>query len=179
MPSSKVPAHRIKIKAIRPNIFVRTKVAPWLGLQGGEYLSLPVDWVSLNFEESLLKEGTERAERALQGKLITSHRFLPLPVEDYRDDDPPLILRDNQGLNYYYQGQVNNCVMGRLANVVFWMRGPKLPDALLNGFTPNISEFWFGWVKHVHSALKEYLLKKHKCPDILKMEDSSPVVFQL
>jgi hypothetical protein len=69
--------------------------------------------------------------------------------------------------------------MGGLADAVFWMGGPNLSDALLNGFTPNISELWFGWVKHIHSALKEYLLKRCKCPDILKMEDSSPVVIQL
>jgi hypothetical protein len=119
----------------------------------------------------LLKEATKTAERALQGKKISSHQFLPLPVGDSRDDDPPLSLRDNQGLNYYYQGQVDNCVMGGLANAVFWMRRPNLSDAFLNGFTRNISEFCFGWVKQVHSALKEYLLKKCKCPDILKMED--------
>ncbi len=62
---------------------------------------------------------------------------------------------------------------------MFWMSGPDLSDALLNGYTPPLKEFWFSFVKHVHLALQEYLLKRFQCPDILKMDDSSPVVIQL
>jgi hypothetical protein len=38
-------------------------------------VSLPVEWVYLNFDEALLKEASKRAERALQGEEINSHWF--------------------------------------------------------------------------------------------------------
>jgi hypothetical protein len=43
----------------------KKKITRWLGLQGGKYVSLPAEWVALNFDEGLLKEATERAENAL------------------------------------------------------------------------------------------------------------------
>jgi hypothetical protein len=51
---------------------------------------------------------------------MVNQRFLSLAVGDSRDDNPPSNLRDNQGLNYYYQGQVDNCVLGGFANAVFF-----------------------------------------------------------
>ena len=102
-----------------------------------------------------------------------------MPVGDSRDDDPPSYLRDNQGLNYYYQGQVDNCVMGGFANAVFWFSGPESSDTLLKDFSLSITEFWFHFVTHVNRVLKNYVLKKYVCDDILRMDDSSPVVVQL
>jgi hypothetical protein len=92
-----------------------------------------------------------------------------------------MIIRDNQGLNFYYQGQVDNCVMGGLANAVFWMFGPEASEALLKNFSPTVNEFWFRFVKHVNHSMMPFsmLLKKVKQPDVLKMEDSFPVVVQL
>jgi hypothetical protein len=181
MPSSKVPSHLVQIKAIRAEIVVHKTIkhTRWLGLQGGKYVTLPEEWVQINFDESVLKEAMKRAENVLKGKRETKQRFLPLPVGDSREDDPPDHIRDNQGLNYYYQGKVDNCVMGGLANAVFWMTGPDSSDGLLSTFSPIIEEFWFGFVKHVNHSLKNFLLKKLKCSDILKMDDSLPVVVQL
>jgi hypothetical protein len=157
----------------------KTKVKRWLGLQGGKYVSLPAEWVALNFDESLLKEATERAENALTKEAMANQRFLPLPVGDSRDDDPTSNQRDNQGLNCYYQGQVDNCVMGGFANDVFWFSGPESSDTLLKDFSPSITKFWFHFVTHVNRVLKNYMLKKYVCDDILNMDDGSPVVVQL
>jgi hypothetical protein len=140
---------------------------------------LPAEWVALNFDEGILKEATGRAENALTKEGLANQRFLPLPVGESRDDDPPSYLRDNQGLNYYYQGQVDNCVMGRFANAVFWFSGPESSDTLLKDFSLSITEFWFHFVKHVNRVLKKYVLKKYVCDDILRMDDASPVVVQL
>jgi len=124
-----------------------------------------------------LEEATKRAEDALKGS--TNKRFLTLPVGDSRDDDPPVRLRDEKGSNYYFQGQDDNCVMGGLANAVFWFMGPDESDMLLKDFAPSINEFWFRFVKQVNASLKNYVLVKTSCLDILKMDDSTPVVIQL
>jgi hypothetical protein len=181
LPSGSVPYHLIQIKAICAEILKKnkTKVTRWLGLQGGKYVSLPAEWVDLNFDEGLLEEATERAENALTKEGMVNQRFLPLPVGDSRDGDPPSNIRDNQGLNYYYQGQVDNCVMGGFVNAVFWFIGPELSDTLMKDFSLSITEFWFHFVTHVNRVLKNYVLKKYVCDDILKMDDCSPVVVQL
>jgi hypothetical protein len=129
----------------------------------------------------VLTEATQRAENALKGKTSAKQRFLPLPVGDSRQDNHPVIIRDNQGLNFYYQGQVDNCVMGGLANAVFWMFGPEASEALLKNFSPAVDEFWFRFVKHFNHSMMPFsmLLKKVKHPHVLKMEDSFPVVVQL
>jgi hypothetical protein len=82
-------------------------------------------------------------------------------------------------LNYYYQGQVDNCVMGGFANAVFWFSGPESSDTLLKDFSLSITKFWFHFVTHVNRVLKNYVLKKYNCDDILNMDDGSPVVVQL
>jgi hypothetical protein len=157
----------------------KKKVTRWLGLQSGKYVSLPAEWVALNLDEGLLKEATEQAENALTKEGLANQRFLSLPVRDSRDDDPPSNLRDNQGLNYYYQGQVDNCVLGGFANAVFWFSGPESSDTLLKDFSLSITKFWFHFVTHVNRVLKNYVLKKYVRDDILRMDDASPVVVQL
>jgi hypothetical protein len=60
MPSSTVPDHLVKIKALRADItFTGEKESTrWLGLQCGKYVSLPTEWVILNFDTSILDEAT-------------------------------------------------------------------------------------------------------------------------
>jgi hypothetical protein len=83
-------------------------------------------------------------------------------------------------LNYYYQGQVDNCVMGGLVNAIFWMIGPDESDALLMNFTPVVDQFWDLFVRHVSKVLgKKYVLKKMYTTDVLQMDDTCPVVVQL
>jgi hypothetical protein len=44
-------------------------------------------------------------------------KFVPLPVDgDSRDDNPPRGIRNNKGLNYYYQGKTDVYVLGALHN---------------------------------------------------------------
>jgi hypothetical protein len=68
---------------------------------------------------------------------------------------PPVALRDNQSLNYYYQGNVDKCVMGGLVNAVYWVLGPDRSDLLLKDFFPAaIQELWQKFVMHVNLVLR-------------------------
>jgi hypothetical protein len=82
-----------------------------------------------------------------------------LPVGDSREDNPPNSIWHNKGLNYYYQGRVDNCVMGGLINAVFWMIGPNPAKNLLKDHSPALNWFWFHFVKHVNGVFKGHLLK--------------------
>ena len=179
MPTTKIPEHRIQIKAIRADIQTTGEitVTRWLGLQGGKYVTLPTEWVEHNFDRLIREEAIERAENHMAGRDVT-YRWLAVPPGDSRDDDPPVDIRHNQGPNYYYQGQEDNCVMGGLANAVFWMLGPDESDQLLQNFSPTITKFWEDFSKHVNQVMTEYLLKKVECNNVLTMDDSCPVVVQ-
>jgi hypothetical protein len=110
MPLSTVPDHLVQIKALRADIpFTGEKESThWLGLQGGKYVSLPTEWVILNFDTSILKEATRRARMVTKGtKKKNEDKFVTLPVGDSRDDDPPRGIRNNKGLNYFYQGKTD------------------------------------------------------------------------
>jgi hypothetical protein len=49
-----------------------------------------------------------------------SSSVVPLPVGHSREDDPPRGIRNNnKGLNYYYQGKTDACVLGGLAVCCF------------------------------------------------------------
>jgi hypothetical protein len=63
MPSSTVPDHLVQIEALRADIASTGKksTSRWLGLQGGKYVSLPTEWVILNFDNSILDEAKRRA----------------------------------------------------------------------------------------------------------------------
>jgi hypothetical protein len=82
MPSSTVPDHLVQIKALCTDIaFTREKeTTRWLGLQGGKYISLPTEWVILNFDTSVLDEATRRARMVTKGgkKNITTNLYLYL-----------------------------------------------------------------------------------------------------
>jgi hypothetical protein len=184
MPSSTVPDHLVQIKALRADIaFMGKKESThWLGLQGGKYVSLPTEWVILNFDTCVLDEATRRARMVTKGtKKQTSDKFVTLPVRDSRDDDPPRGIRNNKGLNYYYLGKTDVCVLGGLANAVFWMIGLDPAKDLLHNYSPTMDSFWFHFVQHVNGVMHEYgyLLRKLKCQDVLQMDDALPVVVQL
>jgi uncharacterized protein (DUF2345 family) len=54
MPSSTVPDHLVQIKALHADIKFTGKKE--ITLQGGKYVSLPTEWVILNFDTSILEE---------------------------------------------------------------------------------------------------------------------------
>jgi hypothetical protein len=183
--TAKVPDIFLQIKAVRAEIQTVLRggneetTIRWLGLQGGRYVSLPSEWVNLNFDPQLLDEAQRRAQSADPADNDT-HRFLIIPPGDSRDDDPPSIIRHSKGLNYYYQGQVNNCVMGGLANAVYWLCGPDQATDLLQFTTLNVtSRFWDRFIQHVHGSLKENRMRRLKRVDLLHADDTMPMVVQL
>jgi hypothetical protein len=103
-------------------------------------------------------------------------KVVTLPVGDSRDDNPPRGIRNNKGLNYYYQGKTDVCVLGGLADAVFWMIGLDPAKDLLHNYLPTMDSFWFHFVQHVNGVI---FLRKLKCQDILQMGDALPVVVQL
>jgi hypothetical protein len=78
---------------------------------------LPTEWVILNFDTLILEEAKRRAMMVTKGGEKRHHdKFVPLPVGDSRDDDPPRGIRNNKGLNYYYQGKTSDvCVLHQRA----------------------------------------------------------------
>jgi hypothetical protein len=122
MPTVKVPDHLIQITGIRAETSKNfgKGVLRWMGLQGGKYVTLPTEWVELNFDETVLDEA-KLHNKEEGGAQTESRKFLTFMPGDSREDDPPISIRHSKGLNYYYQGQYDSCVMGGLVNAVFWM----------------------------------------------------------
>ena len=180
MPTIKIPEHRMQIKALRADIKTvkEVKVTRWLGLQGEKYVALPTEWVEHNFSTLIRDEAIQRAENLIEGTNVTT-QWLSVPPGDSRDDDPPTEIRHDQGPNYYYQGQDDNCAMGGLANAVFWILGPDESDQLLQNFSPRLTHFWEDFAKHVNQVMTAFLLLKFECNDVLTMDDSCPVVVQI
>jgi hypothetical protein len=183
MPAAKVPLAHMQTTVI----WADTKVEDgettlhWLGLQEGKYVSLPSEWVEMNFDEELLSEAKQQAERVRLGERALGS-FLILPVGDSRNNDPPVAIRDNLGLNYYYQGNVDNCVMGGLIKAVYWMMGPDKSDLLLRDFLPAvIEELWQKFVMHVHFVLRgNYWTKRLKTTSAtLDIDNLYPLVVHL
>ena len=89
-------------------------------------------------------------------------RFIPIPVGASRDDNPPVPIRHKRGFNYYYQGKVDNCVMGGLVNAVFWKMGPQQADKFLSNYTPAVinENLWDGFVQQINRSLTGYLMKR-------------------
>jgi hypothetical protein len=103
-----------------------------------------------------------------------------VPPGDSRGDDPPLSIRDIvKGNNFYYQGANDNCLVGGLANAVFWMLGRKEANKLLEKNLPINIDCWFFFLKHVHACLPGHFLKKVTCNDVLQLDDTLPLVVQL
>jgi hypothetical protein len=165
MPSSTVPDHLVQIKGLRADIASTGKKSTTrcLGLQGGKYVSLPSEWVILNFDNLILEEAKRRAMVVTKGgKNSSSDKFVSLPVGDSREDNLLRGIRNNKGLNYYYQGKTDICVLGGLANAVFWMIGLDPAKDLLHNFSPMMDSFWFHFVQHVNGVMRGYgyLLRK-------------------
>jgi len=159
-----------------------------------------IDWVNKNIDPILLSEATTRERNRMQiesdtkkTKNLPNHlkealkrkkrseglRFIVIPPGDSRDDNPPVHLRHNRGLNYYYQGNMDNCLMGCLVNAVFWMLGPLEADNLLKQHVSTGLQDWRLFVQNVQQTLPRYTLKKHQCVNILLTDDSCPLVVQL
>lgn len=171
-PSINVPAHQLQIRAIRAQ--VKKGQVRWVGLQGDKYVSLPLEWVQLNFDPGLLAEALSRGTND-----PNEIRFVRLPPGDSRLDDPPVPIRDVSGLNYYYQGEKDNCLMGGLANAAFWMWGSEMADQLLRQHIPLNVNCWNSFVQHVQSCVKGYTVKKIVCQNVLEWDDQTPMVVQL
>jgi hypothetical protein len=139
MPRLDLPEHPIQIKAIHAQIKWDTQqnvTIHWLGLQGGINISLPHEWVALNFDpqfndvDLLILDKAQMCAQNAQDRfgIDQSDRLLVVPPGDSQDDDPPFVLQHNQCLSYYYQGSVVNCVMGGLVNAIYWWLGQELAD---------------------------------------------------
>jgi hypothetical protein len=119
----------------------------------------------LNFDTSVLDEATRRARMVTKGtKKKRQETFVTLPVGDLRDDDTPRGFCNNKELNYYHQGKTDVCVLGGLANAVFWMIDLDPAKDLLHNYSPTMDSFWFHFVQHVNGVMHEYgyLLRKLK-----------------
>jgi hypothetical protein len=172
--TSNVPPHHLQIRAIRYQ--VRAGDSRWLGLQGDKYVTLPKEWVELNFDPLLRKEAKDRAEGT---KRKEEDMYVRVQPGDSRTDDPPIELRDKKGNNYYYQGKHDNCLMGGLANAVFAMCGSSVADQLLKDYIPLKVDCWHAFVKHVNATMSGYQLCTVQCLKVLKWDDLLPIVVQL
>ena len=117
----------------------------------------------------------------------TQSTFLKLPPGDARDDDPPENIRDmEKGLNYYYQGQVDNCLMGGFANAISQMMGSATAKELLESWIPALHtsvDRWTKFQEHASRILsgnrRTVVFPKQVCTNILEMDDSMPTLVQL
>ena len=192
-PTKEVPSIHMQLTGLKADL-VQGKSGPvqlrWLGLQKGRYVSLPTTWVEDNFDETFLAHVRGVAETKLKAKGKKTKgkqpskklRFIPIPVGASRDDDPPVPIRHKRGFNYYYQGKVDNCVMGGLVNAVFWKMGPQQADKLLSNYTPAVinEDLWDGFVQHINRLLTGYLMKRFMAyGDVLLLDDLYPMVVHL
>ena len=82
-------------------------------------------------------------------------RFVKLPPGDTQDDDPPEILRNVAlGYNYYYQGQIDKCLMGGFANAVSSWMGSTIAKVLLQTWSPSHHTSRDCWTKFQEHAIK-------------------------
>jgi hypothetical protein len=187
MPSTKVPAIHMQITGIRANLLQHKRGSPatirWLGLQDGKYVSLPKEWVHLNFDEALLDEARQRAAEELSGREQKKKSpWIRLPIGDSRDDDPPLVIRHKQGVHYYYQGEHDNCLMGGLVNAIFRMTGPEDADALLKDYPSVVIHLqWDKFVRHVNHVMRDrFNVRRLKTKEhVLSLDSTYPLVVQL
>ena len=187
MASTTVPEIYMQITGIRADVRKSKRGQPvalrWLGLQNGKYVSLPKEWVELNFDEAILKEAKDRSEDALAGRAKKQKSpWLRLPIGDARDDNPPVAIRHKQGLNYYYQGKEDNCLMGGLVNAIFRMTGPDDADSLLKDYPCQIIyEQWDQFVRHTNVVMRDrFNVRRLKTKeDVLNLDSTYPMVVHL
>jgi hypothetical protein len=179
-----VPAHHMQIRAIRAEYQTKTdklknktETMRWLGLQADKYVTLPKDWVELNFDRNLRAEAIKRAKGRDNDN---ERRFVRIPPGNSREDEPPVELRDIKGFNYYYQGKDDNCLIGGFANAIYSMLGPECAKMLLEKRLSIITvDCWYSFILHVQTCVPNYSMKKISCPDVLQWNDSLPLVVQL
>jgi hypothetical protein len=170
----------------------------WLGIQNSKYVALPEAWVDKNIAPLIYEEAVRRGIACLKGERNRGgkERFAKLPPGDVRDDDPPEHLRNLElGLNYYYQGKVDNCLMGSFANAMDQMMGSSTARELLDSWSPSYFSSLDRWTKFQEIAAHAIVgsvnkmkivngptvvnFKRPKKPFHLSMDDSMPIVIQL
>jgi hypothetical protein len=209
----KVPAILFQITGVRAEVKLntsKTKKKPkthdkkaknnqyiirWLGIQNSKYVALPEHWVDKNVDQTIIDEAVRRGIASMQGAKNkgAKERFAKLPPGDVRDDDPPEQLRNLElGLNYYYQGKIDNCLMGSFANAVHQMTNSSTARQLLESWSPLNYTSLDRWAKFqeiatrvlvdsVHESNQKLNVSFHKLkkPFQLTMDDSMPIVIQL
>jgi hypothetical protein len=127
-----------------------------------------------NFDEDIRDEAIRRVQAKEQVL------FVRIPPGDSRTDDPPDDLKHPLGLNMYYQGQIDNCLMGGFANAVAKMLGDETARKLLQLQIPMAgTEYWSMSVAHVNLTIPTHSLRKFSCNNVLDWDDRSPIVVQL
>jgi hypothetical protein len=80
----------------------------------------------------------------------------------------------------YYQGQIDNCLMGGFANAVAKMLGDETARKLLQLQIPMAgTEYWSMFVTHVNHTIQKHCLRKFTCANVLDWDDRTPIVVQL
>ena len=164
-------------------------VTRWLGLQNSKYVALPQAWVDKNVPDETVEEAWRRGMAHLKGEKMFKgkERFAKLPPGDTRDDDPPESIRCKEsGLNYYYQGKLDNCVMGSFANAISQMIGLETAQQLLDTWVPTHFTSTDRWTKFQEHAVQiigskhgRVGFRKLQHPYDLNMDDSMPLLLQL
>ena len=152
-----VPEIEYQITGIRAEVRHLTDESTirWLGLQNSWYVALPWEWIEANIDDVIIQEAKRRGLAKFRGlkKTGESATFLRLPPGDARNDDPPTNIRDDSmGLNYYYQGEIDNCLMGGFANAIFRMMGDSYAKELLESWTPAWHASDDRWAKFMEHA---------------------------
>ena len=90
------------------------------------------------------------------------------------------------GLNYYYQGEIDNCLMGGFANAIFHMMGDDYAKELLESWSPAwhaSDDRWAKFQEHASRILsgskRTVVFPKQKDISILDMDDPMPITVQL
>ena len=175
---------RAEVRNPRDNTTIR-----WLRIQNSRYVALPWEWAEKNIHKDIITEAICRGVAKFKGlkKTGISSTFIKLPPGDARDDDPPINIRDVQkGLNYYYQGQIDNCLMGGFANAIFRMMGSDLAKELLETWSPQwhlSDDRWTKFQEHASQVLsrniRTVVFHKQVGTSILALDDSMPILVQL
>jgi hypothetical protein len=80
----------------------------------------------------------------------------------------------------YYQGQIDNCLMGGFANAVAKMLGDETARKLLQLQIPMAgTKYWSMFVAHVNQSIPKHCLRKFSCANVLDWDDRTPIVVQL
>jgi hypothetical protein len=174
-----------KKKLVKADLSMR-----WLGVQNSRYVALPPVWVDKNIEPDVRAEAYRRGRARLLGEPDgQEEQFVRLPPGDCRTDDPPVSIRSkSQGINYYYQEMVDNCLLGGFVNAIFQMYGEVAADTLLSKWSPlkhNNLNRRKAFIDHVQETLGPMLagervwMSRLKETYTLQTNDDMPIVLLL